>query len=549
VVLTSTHPTASAKRFLSRTARYSGLLNILDFAEVKDDNNDQLKEVLTGADAWLSFNVSEASIETMANLAFEAGVEKVLFTLELPPNRINETTIPAFDTAVEKYKKAEKSFIGIRHGSIIEGDENNPYEIFNSSLPCLEDTIERGVLARVAAELLQIDNAENSVCGLSSAGEFSRAYLNILRSSGLTRRQEVAKLFDGGTQRVARITVDEYEAEEKRKIEKKEAREKRIAQEAEEERLAKEAEDALKNSNQATDLATTGPRKQYDGDASITPFWDEDDENEGLPSEKERIEIRTDEILRQVYSEFEARLYAKSTSRTEFFESNREMAKNLAIEEIEESKKASVETDEEKKAKRVMLDRLVDVNRKQYSKLLALERREMQNQKDISDIWVKYVFLLLEVTMKECEKTDTLFYNQDQFGQTLMLRKVANQLRADCGLPTYDVIYDPLDAEVIVKKYSGKEVDFSLPIDDLVTTLNEKYGPTLKAVPALRGAAQIVELAIETLVMELPPIPQTVTEKKGAESKSKQQAVSAGRLEKIAKRGSPSESDDSVGRM
>ena len=106
MVLTSTHPTASAKRFLSRTARYSGLLNILDFAEVKDDNNDQLKEVLTGADAWLSFNVSEASIETMANLAFEAGVEKVLFTLELPPNRINETTIPAFDTAVEKYKKA-----------------------------------------------------------------------------------------------------------------------------------------------------------------------------------------------------------------------------------------------------------------------------------------------------------------------------------------------------------------------------------------------------------------------------------------------------------
>ena len=71
----------------------------------------------------------------------------------------------------------------------------------------------------------------------------------------------------------------------------------------------------------------------------------------------------------------------------------------------------------------------------------------------------------------------------------------------------------------------------------------------MKAVPALRGAAQIVELAIETLVMELPPIPQTVTEKKGAESKSKQQAVSAGRLEKIAKRGSPSESDDSVGRM
>jgi hypothetical protein len=48
-----------------------------------------------------------------------------------------------------------------------------------------------GVLARVVAEILQIDTSANSVCGVSSAGAFAAAYLNILRSSGLTRRQEV----------------------------------------------------------------------------------------------------------------------------------------------------------------------------------------------------------------------------------------------------------------------------------------------------------------------------------------------------------------------
>jgi hypothetical protein len=50
---------------------------------------------------------------------------------------------------------------GIRHGRIIPGDEYQPYEIFNSSLPLLEETVEKGVLARVASELLKIDKSVN----------------------------------------------------------------------------------------------------------------------------------------------------------------------------------------------------------------------------------------------------------------------------------------------------------------------------------------------------------------------------------------------------
>ena len=71
----------------------------------------------------------------------------------------------------------------------------------------------------------------------------------------------------------------------------------------------------------------------------------------------------------------------------------------------------------------------------------------------------------------------------------------------------------------------------------------------LKTVPALRSASHVVELAIETLQIELPAVPPTVNEKRATESKAKQEAVSAGRLEKIAKRGKPSPEDDAVGRM
>ena len=92
-------------------------------------------------------------------------------------------------------------------------------------------------------------------------------------------------------------------------------------------------------------------------------------------------------------------------------------------------------------------------------------------------------------------------------------------------------------------------MDLSAPIDAITAALMEKYAATLKSVPALRGAAQIVELAIETLQKELPEAPSTVSEKRASDSKAKQEAVSAGRLDQIAKRGQPTPEDDSVGRL
>ena len=46
--------------------------------------------------------------------------------------------------------------LGIRHGQVIVGNEDNPYEIVNNSIPLLETYIERGVLSRVVAEILKM---------------------------------------------------------------------------------------------------------------------------------------------------------------------------------------------------------------------------------------------------------------------------------------------------------------------------------------------------------------------------------------------------------
>ena len=228
VLLATTEEELSSvkKRFLSRTARYSGLLNILEFAGIDFTNNTSLSTVLQSASAWLAFNVTEDDIPSYAQSAVQAGVKRAVFTVQLPPSRINDTVIPQFNDAIRLFEENEGSFTGIRHGTIIPGNEDNSYEIANSTSPCAQDTVERGVLSRVVAELLRAEASSNTVCGLSSGNAFAAAYLNILRSSGLTRKQEVEKIFKGGIQRVAQLTVASYEAQRKQREEREAAREK-----------------------------------------------------------------------------------------------------------------------------------------------------------------------------------------------------------------------------------------------------------------------------------------------------------------------------------
>ena len=93
----------------------------------------------------------------------------------------------------------------------------------------------------------------------------------------------------------------------------------------------------------------------------------------------------------------------------------------------------------QKDEKELLYNTIIDVNRKQYAKLLSLERREMINQKDISDTWVKFVYLLLERSLAYCEEKEILFHNMDEYAQTLLLRSQANIMRSSCNLPPYEV--------------------------------------------------------------------------------------------------------------
>eukprot|EP01039_Chlorochromonas_danica_P001791 gene1789-1957_t len=540
IILLTPSITTTRKRFLSRTARYSGLLNILDLVELDNDLSqsvDKLRDILEGSDAWLAFNLTQQAVPLLSSTALDAGVKRAVFTVSLPPNHVNDTFLPEFQDALHAFESKGASFTGIRHGTIIEGDENKPYEIFNASQPCIEDTVERGVLARVAAELLRLTPAFNKECGVSSSSEFAGAYLNILRSTGLTRQEEVYKVFSGSVQRLARLTLNTWESEEKSAREAAEAAKK--AKEEEDQRKSLEIRDE------------EGHHIVIKSDGTAIDF---DADSDSELSEEDLVRQRGEEILHNIWREYNVRMYTKSTSKQFFFDKNREQAHALAAKEIAEERAQKAARDLEKEATKVAIDKIVDVQERQYSKLLALERKEMASQQVMSDVWVRFVYLLLKETMALCEVDGVLFHNLDEYQQTLILRKQANNLRAACGLPPYDVVYDPLDANEIVVRLStqsiGEKYQLQRPSEEILSELNTQFGDLLRNVAALRGAAQIIDLAIDTLRKELPPHPPSPLELRQQESEQRQKVTSARRLDGIKQRGQPpSNGEEAVGRL
>lgn len=229
-----------------------------------DINNDiELYNYLNGVEAWLAYNVTKSNIFKYTNTAIAAGVKRVVFTIESDQNHMNQTQIPEFNTAIQRFQENGGAFTGICHGRIIPGSEDHPYNIkkiipdseagsytgniINSTSICSSirdcssdssrgsgskgssssstddscsysgsnnnnyNNIQHGVLARISTELLRSSETYHQLCAVSTGDAYDNAYLNILRSAGLTRQQEIIKIFQGGIYKVKELTNKAYE--------------------------------------------------------------------------------------------------------------------------------------------------------------------------------------------------------------------------------------------------------------------------------------------------------------------------------------------------
>jgi hypothetical protein len=130
------------------------------------------------------------------------------------------------------------------------------------------------------------------------------------------------------------------------------------------------------------------------------------------------------------------------------------------------------------------VDEVAELERKQFAKLLALERKQLLHQKHVSDTWVRYLYLLLEHTMAHCTQGKVDFRSLGGPEQARLLRDAANDLRARCGLPSCDVVCEPADAELIVSRLAAQDPATNMPpVEALAVKLQDQYGSLLQTVP------------------------------------------------------------------
>jgi hypothetical protein len=484
IVLVSQDKEKLEKRFLSRSSRYSGLYDIVDFVHVNTTDPFAMEQVLANATAWLAFDVNRSQILDLAHSAMNAGVVRVIFTSHLGSAESQAlSSLPEFDEASRLFSSVGRYFTGIRHGDVVDGDGSLPYEILNSSTTLPLSMVPRGVLGRVSVSLLQYSKAANTQCGISLSNSFTQQYLSILRQRGLSAEEEVRKIFNGDLDRF-RNMYRNYSSN--------------IAEKKSQQQLHLHPEEAINRDDDAMVLV----KSKFDN-------FDEELEYllnpmRAAAEEKTFVENRTDEILKDVIHHYQMRLLWKKLDHNSFLDHNREKARNLATQEFREHRNNRIAELMKRKSEAAANDNQSIYNENQLKRLLSLEQKELSDQQRVASSSIKYTFVLLELLRSLCAEKKIDFFQLSEFRQTIILRDIANTLRHVSNLLPHDAILDPLETELIIEtlikdEESTEEYLLHQSWEEIAVLLNEKHGKLFRKVSALQGVKNRIITAVETL--------------------------------------------------
>jgi len=198
------------KRLTSRSSRYSGLLDILEFRQ--GDGNIPKVADLKDVDSYIAYGITETDVEEIAKNSMEAGIKNLICLMESPK------TAKSVKSVMSTLSSASGlSYTLLTVPQIVDGSEGKPYRI---SKP--EDinsfggsTIARDEVLRLLTETLGIKNTENKGYSVTAPenDEVAENYLKDLRSKGYSRTQEIDKMLSGGISEFESKVVEKKEAE------------------------------------------------------------------------------------------------------------------------------------------------------------------------------------------------------------------------------------------------------------------------------------------------------------------------------------------------
>lgn len=192
------------KRLISRSARYTGLLDKLEFVQAETEGALPTLEQLDGITSWVANANALETVQTVANLVKESSVENVSVLLtdaHTMDAAAAQEAVKAFDDLGEG-----KSFTIVAVGAISETPEGAmPYQIreFGSDEGVLmaNATYSRDESLRAVTECLGLTSGCNKAMAFSEVDNVNQTEYKLvkgLREGGYTRPQEFDHMLTEG---------------------------------------------------------------------------------------------------------------------------------------------------------------------------------------------------------------------------------------------------------------------------------------------------------------------------------------------------------------
>lgn len=197
IACVTTSTKQAKKMLLSREARYSGLIDVLEIIETPDvagaagETSTQLAQY----DTWLVLNADEAKLGGQISAAKAAGVQRLLLTVCASGGALSDAT------ALERQlTESGIAYTVIRTGELSKDILGSPLRIDSIDTPtCAE--LSRADAFRVAMEALTISEAHGKMFSLCPAdSDDVSAVFKEMRFAGADRRQEVVALIKGAVE-------------------------------------------------------------------------------------------------------------------------------------------------------------------------------------------------------------------------------------------------------------------------------------------------------------------------------------------------------------
>mmetsp|Transcript_21067 Transcript_21067/g.32386 ORF Transcript_21067/g.32386 Transcript_21067/m.32386 type:complete len:487 (+) Transcript_21067:197-1657(+) len=204
------------KRLLSRSARYTGLLDKLEFVQAETEDAMPTAAQLDGVTSWVAYlegDKLEESAQEVATIAKEAGVKNVAMLL-VGANGVNLASTQSMLEGM----KGDMDYSVVAVGNLEEHAEGKvPYQFRTF------DDAEEGVLAddaifsrdealRMVTECLQLESGIHKTLSISEVHNVNQTEAKLikgLREGGYTRPQEIDHMLRDGPENYQKA-IDEY---------------------------------------------------------------------------------------------------------------------------------------------------------------------------------------------------------------------------------------------------------------------------------------------------------------------------------------------------